>query len=232
MPNHCYNRLSVSGDPEQLHQFTQAILKEPNKDGYISIKQLVPMPTVLEGTQSPTLESPEPHPQWAESLANGTITQEWHDELVANRRASYEAGVKAKAETGYSNWWDWALDNWGTKWGDYDHAENFEDGVQLGDENYFSVSFTTAWCPFIENFWTKVSAMFPGLEFLIVYDEPGMCFAGSEKYANGQTIYAEYIDDTTKLLPDVDFDDTEAWEAYEDAKSNLMDQLLERAEAS
>lgn len=231
MPNHCHNQLTVTGDPKQLKRFIQAIIKEPDNEGQFSIKQLVPMPEALEGTESPTPESPEPNPHWAVSLAEGKITQEWYDELCEKQCARYEAGIKAKAETGYSNWWDWTHDNWGTKWGDYDHHESFDDGLLLGDETYFSLGFHTAWGPFSEKFWHKVSAMFPGLDFLIVYDEPGMCFVGAERYTNGETVYNEYINDTTEIIPMPEDPQDEDWQDYYDAKSNLLDQLTERAEA-
>lgn len=226
MPNHCQNNLTVTGDSEQLQRFIQAITKEPDKDGNISIKQLVPMPEALEGTQSPTPESPEPNPHWAVSLAEGKITQEWHDELCEKQRTRYEAGVKAKAETGYSNWLDWTHDNWGTKWGDYD------DYVEIHGDGSVEIGYMTAWGPFDEKFWHKVSAMFPGLEFLIVYDEPGMCFAGSEKFVNGKTVYSEYINDTTQIISMPEDPNDEDWQDYFDAKSNLMDQLFERAEVA
>lgn len=132
-----------------------------------------------------------------------------------------------------TDWYNWCVRNWGTKWGDYNHAHEIRSlDIEPTINNYASFTYETAWAPFKETFWHKVSTMFPDLEFLIIYEEPGLCYAGSEKFMNGETIYSEYIDNTNEILPDVDFDDTESWEKYEDAKTELLDQLLENAQAA
>lgn len=59
---------------------------------------------------------------------------------------------------GYKDWYDWAYDNWGTKWNAYDtHIE--EDGV---------ITFDTAWaCP--ERVFKKLSTMFPKVEITVKF---------------------------------------------------------------
>lgn len=222
MPNHCDNRLYVRGDVKQLDEFMRRITTE--NAGEYDIASLVPMPEALVGTESPTPESPEPHPQWVILLDKGKMTQEWYDELVSKQEKRYKAGQEALAETGYSNWYDWCVQNWGTKWGDYNHY-----AFTRGD-GYLAFCYETAWNPFIPPFWEKVSAMFPGLEFVVVYEEPGMCFAGSEKYKNGETLFEGCVSDYTTTLPEVDWDDEDSFDAFEQAKTDLLDQLYENAD--
>lgn len=80
------------------------------------------------------------------------------------------------------DWYKWSVDNWGTKWDIYysDYTGAFF------CENEYTYTFDTAWSP--PEPWLKhVSTLFPTLEFEIQYYEPGIMFAGTTKYKNGQT---------------------------------------------
>lgn len=74
------------------------------------------------------------------------------------------------------NWYDWRIDNWGTKW---DITED-DKGVYPTDETeeYLEYTFSTAWSPPVE-FIETISRDFPGLTFQLTYAESGVCFAGS-----------------------------------------------------
>lgn len=221
MPNHCTNRLHVSGDTKQLDDFVRRITI--GEEEY-RIAQLIPMPTVLEGTQSPSASSPEPDPKWAEWLADGSINQERYDEMATNRRETYEKGEKAFAETGYRDWYSWAVNNYGTKWGDYDHHYFDRDGENL------SIGYETAWGPFEDYFWERVSLMFPGLEFIIVYEECGMDFAGVHKFTAGRKVYEDHHGALSEALPECDWDDDDSIDRYNQAKCDFLDRLFEEAE--
>ena len=70
------------------------------------------------------------------------------------------------------DWYDWSVNNWGTKW---DACESY---INNNDIDYFSVSFDTAWAPPVD--WLKNIAIdYPDLEFELEYEEPGMCFGGT-----------------------------------------------------
>ena len=69
------------------------------------------------------------------------------------------------------DWYNWSLDNWGTKW---DACEPY---IDHNDIDYFAVSFETAWSPPID--WINhIMQDFPDLSFTLEYEEPGMCFGG------------------------------------------------------
>ena len=75
------------------------------------------------------------------------------------------------------NWYDWAIKNWGTKWGAYD-------GI-IGDE---VITFLTAWAtpaPAIQ----KLSALYPNVEIVVEYaDEDFSYNVGRYNYKGGEVI--------------------------------------------
>lgn len=221
MPNHCTNNLHIWGDEKQLDEFINRITVGENE---YRIAQLIPMPAVLEGTISPSYDSPDPSPVWSMWLENGTINQERYDELVIEKREAYEKGERAFAETGYRDWYSWAYNNYGTKWGDYDHSHFHRDGDRL------EIRYETAWGPFEDSFWERVSLMFPGLDFIIVYEEGGMDFAGVHKFSAGKKVYEDHHGALSEALPDVDWDDDDSIDRYDQAKCDFLDQLYLEAE--
>jgi len=75
-------------------------------------------------------------------------------------------------------WWDWRIQNWGTKW-DLCDVVIVDD---LGSEITFE--FDTAWSPPVDAFKT-ISKKYPKLVFVLNYYEPGMGFEGFAKIVNG-----------------------------------------------
>lgn len=213
MPNWCYNNLSVLGPAEDRKQFLKAI--EDGSD--YRLAKLVPMPIELEGTESPTPKSPEPHPNWTESLAKGEITQEWHDELVARNIERYKAGQVALAATGYTDWYAWANDVWGTKWGDCDTEFTEHDSKQ------YEFRYRTAWGPFADSFWGKVTAQYPTLSFIISCTEESNAFLACWAYANGEQVYFEETELPYSELFEHIEDDEERWEKINDWEYEWID---------
>jgi hypothetical protein len=87
-------------------------------------------------------------------------------------------------EFGYKNWYDWCVDNWGTKWdvtseGNGD-AEISEDGLEV------QLSFDSAWSPPV-GFYEEMERQ--GFAVEAFYHEPGMAFCG--RYADGFDDYHE-----------------------------------------
>lgn len=224
MPNHCSNNLTVSGDYAELTRFMSAITvtdpkdKENGRDYRLS--QLMPMPEVLVGTQSPCPSSPDPNPNWAVMLAEGKMDKEWHDELVANQRKRYEAGQKALAETGYTDWYEWCNKNWGTKWGDYDSDLSSGDSLNPEDGD-ITLNYNTAWGPFSEGFFAHISKLFPTLYFYVEYEGEGMEFLGIMTAKNGE-VKDFYDEVNTSDLPDPN----EHWDEYMDALYERRDQIM------
>jgi hypothetical protein len=69
----------------------------PGDDGdqfQFDLSSIVPRPTILEGTISPTPQKDDPR-----------YTEQYQ---------------KALEETGFENWYDWSTEKWGTKWNSYE----------------------------------------------------------------------------------------------------------------
>ena len=72
-------------------------------------------------------------------------------------------GIRAFKETGFAYWYDWACENWGTKWNAYDAEER---GPGL-------VKFETAWS-FPEPVFLRLSEMFPDHPFVAKFADEDM----------------------------------------------------------
>ena len=68
-------------------------------------------------------------------------------------------------------WWDWRVQNWGTKWNSYD-CEVIE-----MDDDQVEYTFSTAWSP-PEGVIEKLREQYPDVSITAFYDEPGMEIAG------------------------------------------------------
>ena len=68
-------------------------------------------------------------------------------------------------------WWDWRIQNWGTKWNSYD------DYVEIVDDETVEYTFSTAWSP-PEPVIAKLREQYPDVSITAFYDEPGMEIAG------------------------------------------------------
>lgn len=68
-------------------------------------------------------------------------------------------------------WWDWRVQNWGTKW------NSSECEVTIMDDEQVEYTFDTAWSP-PEEVILKLRELYPDVAIVAFYDEPGMEIAG------------------------------------------------------
>ena len=119
-------------------------------------------------------------------------------------------------------WYTWCVNNWGTKWGDYE-THLFKEEP---DEAIFH--YQTAWGPYSDEFLQKISEPFPTLTFLMQYEERGCCFLGVSVVRDGEILYSNCIEPE---LPEYNEDDEEAfYDASDTAYQNEMDRLTMEAE--
>lgn len=97
-----------------------------------------------------------------------------------------------------SRWYDWSIENWGTKWDlnqEYDETRvYYTEGDTEGGLNYL-----TAWGP-NRKFWRSISKRFPSLRIDLRYVEEGMFFMGQEIIQNGETLDEAYFNDVPDEL--------------------------------
>lgn len=87
-----------------------------------------------------------------------------------------------------TGWYDWRVENWGTKWDI--QAEASELHVYQDDVYSVDYTFDSAWAPPTEVF-VVLSKTFPEIVIHLSYDEPGMGFSGYAVMSKG-----EIVDDT------------------------------------
>ena len=97
--------------------------------------------------------------------------------------AEHKAKEEANREThGYTNWYDFCVNEWGTKWdvgADGNPAQDIPGGLMLG--------FESAWAPPIQAY---EKLFYMGFKIRAMYFEPGMAFAGI--FEDGCDEYYEY----------------------------------------
>ena len=142
MPNWCFNAVKVSHeDPNMI----QRMIDAADKTDSGILQEFVPCPAELR-----------------ETLAGSFGDADKQAELKAKQEENF-------LKFGAKDWYDWCINNWGTKW------DLREVRVDCHDANNITLSFDTAWSPPIEAYGTLEE-----LGFIIeaYYYEPGMCFCG------------------------------------------------------
>lgn len=151
MPNWTSNRIYIEGEEADIRAFLDAVKWE---DELFDFNRIIPMPEILKHTASGFM------------TIDGVEVRSWY---IADR-ATAGSAEKARlftpeeqailAEIGHSNWYDWACDKWGTKWGACRVVID-DTSIQYG---CIEITFETAWCapvPVLQ----KIVEMFPKLSF-------------------------------------------------------------------
>jgi hypothetical protein len=211
MPNWCYNNLTVDGTREGVNNFITAITTEVEGEAKIDLTAPYPCPEELQ-IASRFL-----------SADDGTDD----DEETKMLRQQYAAN---KEKYGSANWYDWQIDNWGTKW-----QPDVEEYYLSNDGKNLHMNFDSAWAP-PTNLIKKLSEKFPTLQFVLSYDEGGMCFAGAEGFYAGEMVYNGYFEYDSvpewNELSEADFDDDDSWEQASGIIRDAVDKEWDKAESA
>jgi len=141
MPNWCNNTLELQHEDPAMIERARVAFN----DGRLC-EEFVPVPASLH-------------------IVAGCVSDE------AEQKKLEEDTARNVAEHGYGNWYDYCVNEWGTKWdvgGDGMTADVLEDGR-------LAMSFDSAWSPPLE-FYGKMCDL--GFSVRAYYYEGGMCFAG------------------------------------------------------
>jgi len=99
------------------------------------------------------------------------IPKELKDTTAPTREKDSFQARKLRKLYGADNWYDWSVQNWGTKWNSY------HDEVEYDGEESLVYRFDTAWSP-PEPVIVALRKKFEDLSITAFYDEPGMQIAG------------------------------------------------------
>ena len=227
MPNWCWNNIKIEGDVARLTNM-DFIMKsdgsEREADADPEVGQpmrLVPMPAILVGTRAPAPTGeydPEGrYMEWVNDPANEYWTAEKYEADKAEHYALVKQAERAKAETGYADWYTWANLNWGTKWS-MDVVSYTYDMEREPEAIY--ISGNTAWSPPIELL-EKISQKF-GVKVSISYVEEGMDFIGASVIIDG-VVHDSCGSFSDHLPADWDWDNDDAYEVHDDLRDRLID---------
>jgi hypothetical protein len=110
------------------------------------------------------------------------------NELLINESPARDKDLSEELFTKYGakDWYDWRVNNWGTKWEVSDLFLKEDNNI---DGNLIALVYTfdTAWAPpeiGIQN----ISGMYKDVIFHLEFEEPGMAFEGYCRCLNGETI--------------------------------------------
>jgi hypothetical protein len=82
------------------------------------------------------------------------------------------------------SWYQWRVDNWGTKWDLTEQEQREVADLLLSNSADFTAYFDTAWSPPLQAI-AALSEQFPNDSFVLHYLELGCMFAGVAQIANG-----------------------------------------------
>lgn len=208
MPNHIINNVKISGNAEDVKKCFETIVKPlevKDYEGNVSIEtrfsfeHIIPMPKSLSIESSSRVDD-------GIKLVNGT--EEEREKIIAKYRNWYGNGMgknildiadkrnkldnelkevmelgKTALENmrlyGHKDWYDWSIENWGTKWDAYEVSYEYDGGSEL------ELNFQTAWST-PKPIFDKLAEMFPELSIYIEYaDEDWGSNCGTMVYENG-----------------------------------------------
>ena len=188
MPNHTANNFTVTGPVADVKRFLK---QAAGSDKELSFNSLLPLPTVLRNVSSPVRIQPQEEinatwDEWYKRKDEGKL-EKW--ELEQGRpmglgitQDTYNTLMK---EYGVSNWYDWSVLNWGTKWDCYDVREW---NIAVADEEMTAtIYYETAWSPATQ-LWLTVSKQYPTLTFFHEFADEGGGFLGDETIHNGTVV--------------------------------------------
>jgi hypothetical protein len=165
--------MNVTGDRESLVKLTEAITRQYDPslaETTMGVEQvnydlsvLFPIPDELRIT--------------AMFFSTETDDPEYQELLK-----KYEAN---KEKYGYTTWYDWAIENWGTKWSP--RIEEWEIIDHSDGSGGIYAYYETAWSP-ADGLIREVSKQFPTLLFVVSSDEEGRSFSCVGAFSNGEMV--------------------------------------------
>ena len=162
MPNWCNNSVEIYHDDPKMIERVRTAF---NGEGLLG--EFIPVPADLK------------------IVAGRTGDPDENAKIIATEELN-------RIKHGYSNWYDFCVNEWGTKWeigADGNPAQDIPGGLLLG--------FESAWAPPCAAY-EKLQAM--GFRITAMYYEPGMAFAGV--WDNGDDDYYEYGGMDSKEIAD------------------------------
>ena len=147
MPNWCYNRVSIYS--ENIDQVTELFDIFNNPEPFNALI---------------------PSPKWSETPNEDGELPVLEEHKDSDGKVLFTTHKFPKSGKTDDRWYDWQINNWGTKW------EPTDLSVEQCDEE-LELTFNTAWSP-PEDICRAIRNKYPDVSVSWFYDEPGMEVAG------------------------------------------------------
>ena len=188
MPNHVVNQLEIIGHEHHIEGVMKSLRSKSDPDVVFDFNSFLPMPEELRQVTSPArivsqsdfnnemiqrdVRMANPTPQDELLGFSHSITQEMSDDYTER--------------FGHNDWYEWALHNWGTKWGAYDtRLVSQEPDAEKPQYVRVKILFQTAWSSAVVAI-QQLSDMFPAFVFHLTYaDEDCGHNVGVFKFKDG-----------------------------------------------
>lgn len=209
MPNHLTTICTVTGPTEAIDAFASRHFPIEKDEPIFDFKTIIPQPEIVAKTESGSdadngffaltgfhyvkfamfgenpLQMAIRHGRISDSHRLTTV-DDYRAWLEKERPEAIEKGrlaLQCFRETGYLNWYDWNIANWGTKWGAYSYALRFREPQKL------VFKFETAWS-FPKPIFEALTAQHPDLVFdVVTIDEGGPEYEG--RYSATENSFAK-----------------------------------------
>lgn len=188
MPNHIANHLEIIGHPTHVQNVLDAVKDTDDKGNVIpfAYEAFIPMPAEIRHVTCPVQ----------------LITKKEYEKQEAKRELTDEPFfrnniTKVMSEDyilrfGADNWYDWAHNNWGTKWGAY--SARLDDPTNPDEHGNIIqfIYFETAWsCGAVAI--QKLSESFPHVKFRLTFADEDCGYNVGILLYEGGCLYDENI---------------------------------------
>jgi|TARA_R110002033_G_scaffold85632_3_gene135929 hypothetical protein len=177
MPNWCFNEVRVTADTEEeLKEFVLFVEDmERDEQGFnrvFSFDRILPIPKELKNTVSPRYLATQK--EMDEIYTTNDIDSAEYKYKI-QKYITQENSDKLVEKYGSDNWYDWANENWGTKW-DASNSDIYINDLE-NDDYFVEYQFETAWCP-PRGIYNALNKRFPNIDISWFYREEGAQIAG------------------------------------------------------
>ena len=198
MPNYCMNKLELSGKQQDIAELLAFVKSEESSFDFNKIK---PIPQSIKNTERGSVAFASEavcwylkekkitnHLKWLFDRYNisedelAEKVEQWQKENKVDLNLGYRIIENRQRYQGYGDWYEWCIANWGTKW------EACDPEIQNN-----VIVFETAWSPatpIIE----RLAQLFPQIDFIYKYFEPGFNLAGRNTYLQGNCVTCDSYD--------------------------------------
>lgn len=221
MPNHVKNIITIQAEGERLEEILSAIKDDKLEIGSIDFNKIIPMPEELNIEKgSDSTKGFEMFIKYVEKTA--AIKEFVNEQPLTPERLKYAQEQKESVikslnnmseedkrlfqlgkqmfdnidKYGYSDWYEWSIANWDTKWNAYD----------MGFDGKNTLCFYTAWSA-PENVIRTLATKYPeiGINHRWADEELGNNL-GEREYKNGDIVYQHIPDSFSKEAYDIAFE--------------------------